>query len=162
MKRYRLNMHLSPFFGDIQLSKIATFDVERYKKQRVPNWLCAPMGPAASHPMAAKPNRPRSTANWRRCRTCSTRRWNGAGWIIGPATIKRLKEHSGRITYLTVEQIERLLKAAEGDQNRQIYPFIRIGLETSMRKTEILEHPPRAHRPATLGHLHPQGQGRRS
>jgi integrase len=39
---------------------------------------------------------------------------------------------------LTVEQIERLLKAAEGDQNRQIYPFIRIGLDTSMRKTEIL------------------------
>ena len=29
-----------------------------------------------------------------------------------PATIKRLKENSGRITYLTVDQIERLLKAA--------------------------------------------------
>ena len=55
-----------------------------------------------------------------------------------PATIKRLKEHSGRITYLTVEQIERLLKMAEGDQNRQIHPFIKIGLDTSMRKTEIL------------------------
>lgn len=55
-----------------------------------------------------------------------------------PATIKRLKEYSGRITYLTVEQIDRLLKEAEGDQNRQIYPFIRIGLETSMRKSEIL------------------------
>jgi hypothetical protein len=61
------------------------------------------------------------------------------GWLDHrPATIKRLKEHSGRITYLTVEQIERLLKAAEGDQNRQIYPFIRIGLETSMRKTRFL------------------------
>ena len=34
MKGYRLNMHLTPFFGDTQLSKIATFDVERYKKQR--------------------------------------------------------------------------------------------------------------------------------
>ena len=26
---------------------------------------------------------------------------------------------------------------AEGDQNRQIHPFIKIGLDTSMRKTEI-------------------------
>lgn len=61
------------------------------------------------------------------------------GWVDHrPATIKRLKESSGRITYLTVEQIERLLEEAEGDQNRQIHPFIRIGLDTSMRKTEIL------------------------
>ena len=35
MKRYRLRMHLSPFFGDTPLSKICTFDVERYKKQRL-------------------------------------------------------------------------------------------------------------------------------
>ncbi|MDO9011636.1 MAG: hypothetical protein Q7U78_07480, partial [Gallionella sp.] len=33
MKRYRLEMHLKPFFGDTPLSKICTFDVERYKKQ---------------------------------------------------------------------------------------------------------------------------------
>ncbi|MDP1536741.1 MAG: hypothetical protein Q8L95_06115, partial [Burkholderiales bacterium] len=33
MKRYRLDQHLVPFFGDAPLSKIATFDVERYKKQ---------------------------------------------------------------------------------------------------------------------------------
>ena len=61
------------------------------------------------------------------------------GWLDHrPATIKRLKEHSGRLIYLTVEQIERMLKMAEGDQNRQIHPFIKIGLDTSMRKTEIL------------------------
>lgn len=35
MKRYRLEMHLKPFFGDTPLSKICTFDVERYKKQRL-------------------------------------------------------------------------------------------------------------------------------
>lgn len=29
-----------------------------------------------------------------------------------PAAIKRLKESSGRITYLTIDQIERLLKTA--------------------------------------------------
>jgi len=60
------------------------------------------------------------------------------GWLEHrPAAIKRLKENSGRITYLTVDQIERLLKAAQEDQNIQIYPFILIGLETSMRRSEI-------------------------
>ena len=34
MKHYRLKRHLIPFFGDAQLAKITTFDVERYKKQR--------------------------------------------------------------------------------------------------------------------------------
>ena len=33
-KRRRLNQHLIPFFGDMPLSKVTSFDVERYKKQR--------------------------------------------------------------------------------------------------------------------------------
>jgi integrase len=53
-------------------------------------------------------------------------------------SIKRFKEGSGRIVYLTVEQIKRLLKAAENDQNPHIYLFILIGLETAMRRMEIL------------------------
>lgn len=53
-------------------------------------------------------------------------------------TIKRLKEDSGRITYLTTDQITRLIEEAKKDQNRHIYPFIMIGLETSMRRMEIL------------------------
>ena len=35
-------------------------------------------------------------------------------------------------------QAEGLLEAAKADQNRQIYPFILIGLRTGMRKSEIL------------------------
>ncbi|MCL2644315.1 MAG: N-terminal phage integrase SAM-like domain-containing protein [Betaproteobacteria bacterium] len=34
MKATRLNLHLVPFFGDMPLSKISAFDVERYKRQR--------------------------------------------------------------------------------------------------------------------------------
>jgi hypothetical protein len=41
MKGYRLKMHLIPFFGNTQLSKITTFDVERYKKQRGGEIGCA-------------------------------------------------------------------------------------------------------------------------
>lgn len=57
-----------------------------------------------------------------------------------PATIKRLTEDRGRAIYLTNEQIGRLIEAATHDQSPHIYPFIVIviGLETSMRRMEIL------------------------
>ena len=55
-----------------------------------------------------------------------------------PAKIKRLKESEGRITYLTPDQISKLIEVSRGDQNPHIYPFIIIGLETAMRRMEIL------------------------
>lgn len=112
--------------------------MERYKKQRGAEPVKRPNGPGGE-PVYVGTTKP-ATIN--RELAALSHLLNKAvewGWLDHkPATIKRLKEHSDRITYLTVEQIERLLKAAEGDQNRQIYPFIRIGLDTSMRKTEIL------------------------
>jgi integrase len=45
---------------------------------------------------------------------------------------------TGRVAYLTVEQIDRLVEAAKQDQNPHLYPFVVIGLGSSMRKTEIL------------------------
>ena len=138
MKGYRLKMHLTPFFGDTQLAKITTFDVERYKKQRSSQLVVRANGPGGK-PSVGGETKP-ATIN--REPAALSHLFSKAvewGWVDHrPATIKRLKEHSGRITYLTVEQIERLLKVAESDQNRQIHPFIKIGLDTSMRKTEIL------------------------
>jgi integrase len=40
--------------------------------------------------------------------------------------------------YLTTDQISKLIEAATHDQSPHIYPFIVIGLETSMRRMEIL------------------------
>ena len=40
--------------------------------------------------------------------------------------------------YLTVDQVNRLVECARADGNPQIYPFIVIGLETTMRKSETL------------------------
>lgn len=61
------------------------------------------------------------------------------GWMDRrPAKIKRFAEGQGRITYLTVDQITRLVECAKGDSNGQVYPFIVIGLETAMRRSEIL------------------------
>ena len=138
MKDYRLKMHLIPFFGDIQLAKITTFDVERYKKQRGSKLVVRPNGPGGK-PSVGGEIKP-ATIN--RELAALSHLFSKAvewGWFDHrPATLKRLKEHLGRITYSTVEQIERLLKMAEGVQSRQIHPFIKIGLDTSMRKAEKL------------------------
>ncbi len=137
MKRYRLSMHLMPFFADVPLSKIHTFDVERYKKKRLeedaqrnvlkdgtPIYKGKTKPGTINRELAALSHIFTKAVEW--------------GWLEHrPAAIKRLKENSGRITYLTVDQIERLLKVAQEDQNIQIYPFILIGLETSMRRSEI-------------------------
>lgn len=137
MKRYRLTMHLVPFFKDTPLSKISTFDVERYKKQRLEAPVTRPNGPGGK-PVQIGKTQPGTINRELAALSHLLNKSVEWGWLDHkPATIKRLKEHSGRITYLTVDQIERLLKAAQEDQNLQIYPFILIGLETSMRRSEI-------------------------
>jgi integrase len=121
-KTMRLKYHLKPFFADKPLSKITTFDVERYKKHRLEQE--AAKG-TINRELAALSHLFSKAVEWK--------------WVDHkPATIKRLQEDSGRITYLTTEQIERLIQAAIGDQFEQLYPFIVIGLETSMRRSEIL------------------------
>ena len=55
-----------------------------------------------------------------------------------PAILNRLKEGNGRIVYLDSGQISRLLEASKKDSSPYIYPFILIGLETGMRRMEIL------------------------
>lgn len=104
------------------IAKISSFDLERYKKYRQEE--------------GAKPgtiNRELSALSHLYTKAVE---WN---WITHkPFAIKKFKEDRGRIVYLTPEQIERLLEAAKQDQNEHIYPFIVIGLETSMRKMELL------------------------
>jgi len=122
MKKFRFNGHLIPFFKNKPIAKITSFDIERYKKHRQKE--------------EAKPgtiNRELSAFSHLYTKAIE---WN---WIDHkPFAIKKFKEDKGRIAYLTPEQIERLLDAAKQDQNEHIYPFIVIGLETSMRKMEIL------------------------
>jgi integrase len=122
MKRRRLRLHLMPFFGDTPLSQISTFDVERYKKSRVGEG--AKVG-TVNRELAALSHLFTKGLEW--------------GWINKrPAKMKRYAEERGRIIYLTIDQIKRLLEAAQHDQNPQVYPFMVIGLETSMRRMEIL------------------------
>jgi len=121
-KAYRLEQHIIPFFRDVPLNKMCTFDIERYKKHR--------------HDSKAKPgtvNRELSVISHLLNKAVD---WN---WLDHkPCNIKRLKEDNGRIIYLTTEQIKNLIDAAKEDQCPYIYPFIVIGLGTSMRRMEIL------------------------
>lgn len=121
-KRQRFAVHLEPFFGSIPLMKLTSFDLERYKKTRLDN-AAAPG--TINRELAALSHLFSKAEEW--------------GWIDRrPAKIRRLKEDAGRIAYLTIEQVKRLIECAKQDQNAQIYPFIVIGVETSMRMMEIL------------------------
>lgn len=121
-KTYRFDQHLTPFFGDISLNKVCTFDIERYKKHR----QSANAKPGTiNRELAVISHLLNKALDWK--------------WLDHkPCNIKRLKEDSGRIVYLTTEQIAKLLDAAKEDQCPYIYPFIVIGLSTSMRRMEIL------------------------
>ncbi len=141
MKKMRLDLHLVPFFGDMALAKIGSFDIERYKKQRQQETVIVrPRGKAieqnAERAASVKP----ATIN--RELAVLSHLLNKAsewGWIDRPAArIQRFQEGQGRITYLTTDQIKRLIEVAKADGNPVIYPFIVIALETSMRKMEIL------------------------
>lgn len=122
MKRQRFSLHLLPFLGDIPISGIDSFALERYKKHRVDQGA---KQTTVNRELAAISHLFTKAEEW--------------GWIDRrPAKIKRFREDSGRNVYLTVEQAKRLVEAAKSDQNTQIYPFVVIALETSMRKTEIL------------------------
>ena len=82
---------------DTPLSQISNFDVERYKKNCVGEG--AKVG-IVNRELAALSHLFNKGIEW--------------AWIDKrPAKIKRYSEERGRITYLTVEQIKRLLEAAQ-------------------------------------------------
>ena len=139
-KRRRLNQHLIPFFGDMPLSKVTSFDVERYKKQRSQEKAIS--GGEKQKPKDETKLKLTSKGTVNRELAVLSHIFNKAvewGWMPArPAKIRRHQEDQGRITYLTIDQIKTLIECAKADQNAQVYPFIVIGLETSMRKSEIL------------------------
>jgi len=140
MKRCRFSLHLVPFFGDVSLSKISSCDIERYKRKRLHEVAIRGGSGRKRHDEEKQKTTSPGTVN-RELAALShlfskAIEWE---WIDRrPAKIKRFKEEQGRITYLSIDQIKRLIEFAKQDQNAQIYPFIIIGLETSMRRMEIL------------------------
>ena len=121
-KRRQLSQHLVPFFGPKPLDALTSFDVERYKKKRIDAGAAQA---TVNRELAVLSHLLNKAAEWK--------------WISAvPVRLRRFKEGSGRIVYLTREQCADLERAAMADQNPHIYPFIVIGLRTGMRRSEIL------------------------
>ena len=136
-KRQRLEQCLIPFLGELQIGQITSSDIERYKKHRLSQPVQTRKKPVAGQP--PQMNKP-ATVN-RELATLSHLLNKAVEWDWTerqPAKIRKLKEDNGRIVYLSPVQATALLDGARSDQNRQIYPFILIGLRTGMRKSEIL------------------------
>jgi len=120
-KRQRLKQHLSPFFDNKPLSKLSSFDIERYKKSR--------LGFGAAK---ATINRELAVLSHLMSKAVE---WE---WVAHrPAIIRRFDEDNRRTSYLTAEQVQSLVSAAAVDSS-PIYLFVVIALDTSMRRSEIL------------------------
>lgn len=55
-----------------------------------------------------------------------------------PCVLQRQKEPPGKIVYLTPEQAQRLVIAADNDQSLHALPFVMIALYTGMRQSPVL------------------------
>ena len=147
MKRSRLELHLTPFFGNTPLSKITAFDIDRYKHKRQQEGSLRGgdrMSNKAKDCVSVTSVKVglATSGTVNRELAVLSHLFNKAvewGWIDSrPAKIRRLKESGGRITYLTVDQVSRLIACAKDSGSPHLYPFIVIGIETSMRMMEIL------------------------
>jgi integrase len=121
-KERQLRMWLVPFFRNISLRAMSSFDIERYKKKR----RDADAAPGTiNRELAVLSHLFGRATEW--------------GWLKSPAPkIRRFKEENARIIYLTPLQCEALLEAASHDQNDNVHAFILVGLHTGMRHSEIL------------------------
>ena len=146
-KSATLRLYLVPFFKNMHVAKLSTYDVERYKNHRLIEGTT--LGGDRMSPKARKKGRAiggqrKDTAPGTVNRELATlshllSRALEYGWVTHKsAVVKRLKTEDPCNIALTPEQAAALLKAAEEDSNRHIYPFIAIGLGTGMRRTEIL------------------------
>lgn len=137
-KRSIIKHHLDPFFGSIPLNKITAFDISRYKKQRLASTSLLGGDSKTRNGAIEKPVAP---ATVQRELAILSHIFNMAaewGWITSKPVIEGIKLDDARLVYLTEGQIETLLRCAKDDVSWEIYPFLRIGLATSMRKMEIL------------------------
>jgi integrase len=121
-KRQQLRDRLIPFFGKNPLETIATFDVERFKRQCLDDGLTKS---TINRYLATFSHVINKSLEW--------------GWLDKkPCVITKHKEPPGRLEYLTGAEVQSLLAAAKAYPEPYIWLFVTIGLETSMRMTEIL------------------------
>ena len=118
-----LRLHLNPYFGRMRLDQISTFTLEKFRNQCRKKDLSD-----------ATINRILST--YRRMGRRFLHQWS----VIPsqPAMIKLAKEDNQRVHIVSKSEEEALLNAALGDSNSYIWLFVKLGLATGLRHTEML------------------------
>ena len=122
IKQRQLALKLVPFFGESALESISSFQIEQFKSQCLKDGLSPS---TVNRYLAVLSHVFAQSLEW--------------GWLDKlPARVRKFKENPGRIHYLTQSEVERLLNAARADEHPLVHLFVVIGLETGMRRMEIL------------------------
>lgn len=146
-KTATLRLYLVPFFKNMPLGKLTTFDVEKYKNHRLTGGTTLGgdrMSPKARKKGQAIGGQKKDLAPGTVNRELATlshllSRALEYGWITHKsAVVKRLPLDESCKVALTPEESNALMEAAWQDRHPQIYAFVAIGLSSGMRKSEIL------------------------
>jgi integrase len=122
VKRRHLNLHLTPFFGNQRLDAIASFTVDRFKKQRREGGTT---NGTINRELATLSHLFSKATEWQ--------------WIKSrPCKITKLAESGGRIVALSDDQADALMRASIKDEEPDCWLFVAFGLNTAMRHSEIL------------------------
>ncbi len=121
-KERHLRLHLVPYFGAMRVDRISTFTVEKFRNSLRKQGL-------------AEGNINRILATYRRMGRRLTK-WEAIPTPLPMIEMKRADDHRERV--LSVAEEGALLDAALEDSNPYVWLFIKIGLATSLRHSEIL------------------------
>jgi integrase len=121
-KKRKLEQQIVPYFGDMPLEAISRFEIERFKRHLMAQGM---KEATVNRYLAVISQIFHKAVEW--------------DWLVKvPGKVVKYPENNIRTRYLSPEEIESLLKAAQADECPVIEPFIRIALGTAMRRTEIL------------------------
>jgi integrase len=121
-KERHLRLHLVPYFGAMRIDRISTFTVEKFRN-------------SLRKQGAAEGNINRILATYRRMGR-RLARWEAIPTPLPMIELKRADDHRERV--LSVAEEGALLDAALADSNSYVWLFIKIGLASSLRHSEIL------------------------
>lgn len=121
-KRKKIEQELIPYFEDMPLQDMKRFEIEKFKRHMLEKGL-APA--TVNRYLGVISQLFHKAVEW--------------DWLMKvPGKVVKYPENNIRTRYLSPDEIESLLTAAQADECPVIEPFIRIALGTAMRRTEIL------------------------
>ncbi|MDH4378683.1 MAG: site-specific integrase [Vampirovibrionales bacterium] len=122
IKTRQLKQHITPYFGDFDLSALRKLDIEAFKRH-----------------LREKDFSPATVNRYLSTLSNFLNKSVEYGWLDRiPCKAPKYREDNIRSRYLLPAEIEALRKASANDTCPIIEPFIRIALGSAMRRMEIL------------------------